>query len=812
MAPSELTLMIGQTVSHYRVLEKIGRGGMGTIYKAEDTRLGRPVAIKFLPREYSQDHQAVERFQREARAASALNHPHIYTIYDVGEHEGQPFIVMELLEGQPLKQRLDSPLDPEQVVELGIQIADALAAAHAKGIIHRDIKPANIFITERGQAKILDFGVAKLATQQNEEGPAADTPDGAGPGAQDDLTRVGMAVGTLGYMSPEQGLGKELDARTDIYSFGVVLYEMATGRPAILDDLGGRTPPSPRAARPGLSPDLERIIRKAAEKDRELRYQTMADVRADLKRLKQDTDAVRLGGALAQERIFPSGPRAHLFSLLTGGAFAAALLVVLWFFMMGWGQRPGGTDAGVIESLAVLPLQNLSGDPEEEYFADGMTEALITNLSKIGSLKVISRTSAMRYKGTDKSLPEIARELGVDAIVEGSVLRAGDRVRITAQLVDVATDQYLWAESYERDLGDVLELQREVARAVAAGIQITLTPEEQASLGTISAVDPTAYEAYLRGRYHWNMRTEEGIQKSLDYFQQAVAQDPDYASAYSGLADAYTIGMEYGYLPAGENRTRSRTAALRAVELDNSLPEAHASLAMVFASEREWLAGEREFRRALELNPNYAKARHWYSIHLAAMGRLEEALAEMEQAVALDPASLQAEVWLGTCLLYLRRYDEAIGQFEETIEKDPYYFNSHYWLGQAYEAKGWPEQAVAAYEKAASLSETPHQRATLAHGYAVAGRRAEARKILGELEELAEEKYVSPYDFAVVYLGLGDNDRAIELLEQVYEDHPENLRHIKVRPWFDPLRDHPRFQSLLQRMNFPEESGALTNR
>jgi TolB-like protein/tetratricopeptide (TPR) repeat protein len=476
--------------------------------------------------------------------------------------------------------------------------------------------------------------------------------------------------------------------------------------------------------------------------------------------------------------------------LLTGGAFAAALMVVVWFFMMGWGQQTEGTDAGPIESLAVLPLQNLSGDPEEEYFADGMTEALITNLSKIGSLKVISRTSAMRYKGTDKPLPEIASELGVDAIVEGSVLRAGDRVRISAQLVDVATDQHLWAESYERDMGDVLELQGEVARAVAAGIQITLTPEEQASLGTMPAVDPT--------------RTEEGIQKSLDYFQQAVAQDPDYASAHSGLADAYTIGMEYGYLPAGENRSRSRTAALRAVELDDSLPEAHASLAMVFASEREWLAGEREFRRALELNPNYTKARHWYSIHLAAMGRLEEALAEMERAVALDPASLQAEVWLGTCLLYLRRYDEAIGQFEETIEKDPYYFNSHYWLGQAYEAKGLAEEAVAAYEKAASLSETPHQRATLAHGYAVAGRRAEALTILGELEGLAEQKYVSPYDFAVVQLGLGDNDRAIELLEQVYEDYPENLRHIKVRPWFDPLRDDPRFQSLLQRMNFPE--------
>jgi len=796
--------MIGQTVSHYRILEKVGRGGMGTIYKAEDTRLGRFVALKFLPQEYAKDHQAVERFQREAQAASALNHPHIYTIYDVGEHEGQPFIVMELLEGETLKERMTRALPSEQVIELGVHIADALEAAHAKGIIHRDIKPSNVFITERGSAKVLDFGVAKLAGQpklERQEAAPGLVPDAD---SQTDLTKVGVAVGTLGYMSPEQVSGAKVDGRADVYSLGVVLYEMATGRAAVFGDIAGLTPEAGGGQKEGVPAELGRIIRKAAEDDPNLRYQSMADLHTDLVRLRRDTGSAHLGGGLMQERIFPAGPRGHVVSLAVGGTLAAALMVMLWLAAGWWNARQGGGEAGAIESLAVLPLQNLSGNPEEEYFADGMTEALITNLSKISSLRVISRTSTMRYKKTTKSLAEIAKELNVQAVVAGTVLRAGDRVRITAELVEVATQEQLWAESYERDLGDVLELQREVARAVANGISITLTPEDRVRLEAGAAVDPAAYEAYLRGRYYWNQRTEAGIRRSLEYFQEAIERDPDYAPAHSGLADAYSLGMEYGYLPAGENRQRSRSAALQAVELDQALPEAHASLAMVFASEWNWQGGEEEFRRALELNPNYATARHWYSIHLAAMGRLEEALAEMEKAVALDPGSLQGEVWLGTCLLYLRRHNDAIAQLKKAAAMDPEYFNSYYWLGQAYEAKGAYEEALAAYEKAAALSDTPHQRATLAHGYAMAGRRTEAQRILRELERLSRTTYVSPYDIAVVRLGLGENERAMDLLETVYQEYPENLRHLKVRPWFDPLREDPRFQALLRRMNFPD--------
>ncbi len=781
---------------------------MGEVYKAEDTRLGRLVALKFLPRRLSKNRQAVERFQREARAASALNHPHIYTIYDLGEHEEQPFIVMELLEGQTLKRRLTHPLDFDHVVELAIQIADALQAAHAKGIIHRDIKPANIFISERGQAKILDFGIAKLAAQQNERSEETDSSGEPGTGAQEDLTKAGVAVGTLGYMSPEQRLGKELDARTDIFSFGVVLYEMCTGQRVLLDDIAGQTPPSPRVASRKLPEELERIIRKAVEKDPGMRYQTMADLHTDLARLRRDTDARRLGGVLARERFPAVRPRSRLSLSLVGGGIATLLLLALLLYVGGWWEKwLGGAGSGRIESLAVLPLQNLQGDPKEDYFADGMTEALITDLSKIGSLKVISRTSVMRYKEADLPLRQIGRELGVDAVVEGSVLRAGDRVRITAQLVEVATDQHLWAESYERDLHDVLSLQREVARAIATEIKITLTPEESTQLAAGPAVSPSAYEDYLRGKYHWNKFTGEDFLKAMEYFKKASRSDPTYAAAYAGLADCYLELGWFGYLVPQQAFPQAKTALTKALELDETLGAAHTSLANIqFAYDWDWPGAEKSFQRALELNPGNALAHQWYADYLMfARGRPDEALVEIQRAQELDPLSLPTSTTVGFHLYVAGRYQEATEQLQKTLELAPDFPLAHHDLALVYLQQSKFEEAIAEFRKAAQASpESPIHTAALGYAYGVAGRKSDALEIARELENAAKRTYVSPYYLAWVYAGLGQSDQSLRWLEKGYDEKASLMVLLRSDPFFREFRSDPRFQALLRRMDFPQ--------
>lgn len=783
--------MIGSTLSRYTILEQIGSGGMGTVYRAQDTRLKRHVAIKVLPVGVLTDDVARHRFRKEALALSQLNHPNVATVHDFDTQEGVDFLVMEYIEGTTLSTMLASgPLPERDLLQFGQQAAQGLAAAHERGIVHRDLKPANLRITPDRRLKILDFGLAELFHPGGDLGVTATATSASTSGPP----------GTLPYMAPEQLREEKLDHRTDIYAFGAVLYEMATGQrpfpetrgPRLIDAILHQQPTRPTSLNRRLSPGLETVILKCLDKDPDRRYQSARELCVDLNRLATGAGVPRAQGM----------PRR---AALAAVAVALALLTVLALDVGGIRSRIFGTPSTRIHSIAVLPLQNLSGDPNQEYFAEGVTETLIGEFTRIRALRVISRWSVMQYKDARKPLREVAKELGVDGVVLGSVLRTGDRVRISVQLNHAASDTNLWAKNYEVPASDILALQNDVVQNIVREVQATLTPEERARLARTPTVNPQALEAYLLGRSYWNKRSPEGIRRALEEFQRAVSIDPRHALAYTGMADTYSVMIGYNLLPAREGIVKAKEAARKALAIDDSLGEAHISLAHLMFEGAELADAEREFRRGLELNPGYATGHHWYALHLAALGRTDEALAAIRRAQELEPLSSIIRANQAWCLYLGRRFDEAITQARRAIDLDPNFSVAHGYLGQALAAKGRFDEAIAQMQKAVDLSNgNVSYRAELATIYGLAGRTAEARQILEELLAKSKLEYVSPYTIAVIYVALGDHDQAFTWLEKAWEERSVRLVNLKTHPWFDPLRSDRRYADLLRRVGLPE--------
>jgi serine/threonine protein kinase/tetratricopeptide (TPR) repeat protein len=786
-----MTLAAGTRLGPYEILAPLGAGGMGEVYRARDTRLAREVAVKVLPERLAGDPKALARFEREARAVAALSHPNILSIHDFGEEQGFRFVVTELLEGQTLRERLVSErLGWRKAAEIGIEIAGGLSAAHARGIVHRDLKPENIFLTSSGQVKILDFGLARADAKPSN--PLTSVP------TESEVTEAGTVLGTLGYMSPEQVRGERADVRSDIFSFGCVLYEMLTGKRAFSGTSPGQTlaailrdqPAQIAVSEAQVPAGVDRIVRRCLEKGPGERFESAADLSFALKE--------SLGSASALS--MPERPKISRRTALT--LVGAAILLLAAMLVLRVRTRPQGT--GQIESLAVLPLANLSGDPHQEYFADGMTEELITALAKISALRVTSRTSVMRYKGLSRPLPEIARELKVDAIIEGSVTRSGSQVKITAQLIDGATDRHLWANSFQRDLKDVLALQGEVANAIAGEVGVRLTPQERSRLTTEKTVNPDAYESYLKGSYHMSRATAPDTQKSLAYFQEAVAKQPDYALAYAGIAEAYErlAGSAYIVLAPRDAFPKAKAAAMRAVELDSTLAEPHVSLAWSsFIFDRDWTTADNQFQQALRLNPGSPFVHRTYAAFLARKGRFDEAIREVKRGQELDPLSLEGNTSVGFILHFARRDDEAISWFRRVLEMDPSFSRAHWGLGLALVQKKAYGEALAELQKAVELSGGGGvQLGSLGYCLAVTGRSAEALEIAETLKAGSKEHYSPPAAVALVYSGLGEKDEAFSWLERANEERDPWATGLKVEPMFDPLRTDPRFLDLLHRV------------
>jgi TolB-like protein/Tfp pilus assembly protein PilF len=790
--------VIGRTLGHYRITAAIGSGGMGDVYRAVDTKLGRQVALKVLPEEMAANPERLSRFQREAKALAALDHPGIVTVYSVEEADGVHFLTMQLVEGRPLDTLIAAGGMPvESVHRIGSALAEALGAAHEKGIVHRDLKPANVMVAPDGRVKVLDFGLARMSETEAVGGSQLPT---------DMLTRDGVVMGTVPYMSPEQVQGRVLDRRTDVFSLGVLLYEMICGRRPFSGDsaaeLGSAilrdTPPAVTTLRPGLPEGLDPAVSRCLEKDPAARFQSMRDVHDALAKALPSSD-------LQDARKPGSGGRSRkLLIVPVLVVLAAAVFLAVRFGILG--PLPSGREGGDgprIRSIAVLPLDNYSGDPDQDYFAEGMTDELTADLARISQLRVISRGSAMQFKGDNRPpTPEIARVLDVDAVVEGSVLRSGDRVRITAQLIDARADRHLWADSFERSSQDVLALQDELASAIAREIHVQLTPAEKSRLETASTVNPEAYDAYLKGRYFFNRPSDENLQKAIARFEDALALSPNFVPALSGMSDAYLwAGYNEGFLTASEARPKAKEAAEKAIRLDDNSAEAHTSLAVFkLFYEYDWAGSEAEFRRAIALNPNYAFAHDQFALGLAFQGRLEESVAQSRRAAELDPLNPQIPLDAIFALTWNGDLQAARDEMARAVDLDPTFFFPVFGYGWIDVQEEKIRDAIPYFQKAKAMESPAFVSAWLAYAYGAAGDSARAMAELEDLKALSLRGEITAFNLALVSLGLGDDSRAVSYLEQAYASDSQWLGWLKRDRIFDPLRSDPRFVELMKKL------------
>ena len=769
--------MVGRMLGRYQLQALLGAGGMGQVYRATDTRLGRAVAVKILPAHLSDDAEARQRFEREARAVASLSHPNILAIHDFGAEGGVSYAVMELLEGESLRERLRGGLlDSRRAVEIGAALADGLAAAHDRGIIHRDLKPDNIFLTAGGQVKILDFGIARVrppVAAAGEDGQPASTT----------FTTPGRIMGTLGYMSPEQVRGEPAEAPSDVFACGCVLYEMLAGRPAFARRTGVETMVAimrddPPAAEPGLPPALGALLRRCLEKEPARRYQEARSLAADLR--------VLLAGEVPAAR---PAPRRH-----RGWIAAAIAVIVVLAALSFWWARPRRE---AIDSLAILPFDKAGGGEAIDYLPDGITESLHTSLAQLPQLKVMARSTVLSFQGKGIDPLGVGRRLGVRAVLTGQVERRGDEVIVRAELVDVADGSRLWGGEYPRRLADSMAVRSEIARQITEGLRLKLTGAQRQRLARRETVSTEAYDLYLKGRHAWNRRSDEDLARACGYFAEAIALDPNYALAYAGLADAYVL-RDDREMPARRAMEEARQAAARALELEETLAEAHATLGFAaFQGARDWAQAEREFRRALELDERYPTAHHWYGEFLVTQGHFKEGLAHIRRAVELDLLSYPINLDHGICLFYARRYDEAVKVFRKVLELDPNNLRPHYWIGNAYEQQGKGDLALAEFLAARRRDDDP----------AIASLRAATdfnnyrRRLLALLlRRRASGETVHPFSLAYLYVPLGERGRALAELERAYDEGLTAVVYLKVDPRYDALRGEPRFNALLEKI------------